>query len=350
MQPKKQSNEVLRLEVKREFWKENKRWLKDIFERASNPNEFKISSEIVFTSREEIDLPPFRWKDDFQLGQVPDGNPKCEGWGVKYPCLFQYKVPVTGISFLDNHRAFKVYKSLFLPLIPILEQCCNVSIECDLERSVRQEWALCEKAGVYENELAYESKWLNLEYQLETDISQNSWYQYDNIDVVELPNIERLFNWLDASDISFYYLAYEALSANDKEMFLLGCEWFNKSIKARNPTDQLLFMMIMLEIFLPKDKSPCDECGQDINSINRKFKTYIPQVIGANWTPDFEKILGYLYSLRSKIAHDGVAIAQHSIGLNPEACKEESHLRYLLHLGRQFLISWLVKQGRMQNS
>ena len=183
-------------------------------------------------------------------------------------------------------------------------------------------------------------------FSLNDEAQPNSfrYHKYLQPLVKQLPVYKTDIYWLSAENISIVYSIYELLNNYDKEMFLLGCEWFNKAITANESTDQFLFIMIMLEIFLPKDTEICDSCSQNIYSINKKFKTFIPEIIGEGWTTNFDKVLGKLYNLRSDISHNGVAVAERSLGLIPNVLKEENQVSYAFDLARQFLISWLVKK------
>ena len=307
------------------------------FHLANNPTSEKIYSRVVFSAGKELSTYPFKWKDEFQLGRLPEGNPKPEELWSLYPCLFQFKVPQTGNLSLDIHRGQKIFKSCFLPLIPILRQYCTTHLQYDAKTSSEKAWALTE------TEEGCESKWLQLDYFIESSLSTVSYYKYKQSETKQLPVFEDDFYWLSSLNISVDYNAYEYLKKEDKEKFLLGCEWFNKAVTAHEPTDQFLFIMIMLEIFLPKDKTKCNDCKQDIHGITKKFKTYIPEIIGQSWTTNFEIVLGKLYDLRSSIAHNGVAVAEHSFGIMPVQWKEQNQIRYSFDLARQFLISWLGK-------
>ena len=102
-------------------------------------------------------------------------------------------------------------------------------------------------------------------------------------------------------------------------------------------------MLNSYEIFLPKNQQKCDTCKQPKYEINKKFKNYIPDVIGENWIANFQSVLNRIYSLRSDIAHNGMAIAQLSVGLIPTRINEQRQLKCLFDLGGQFLVSWLYK-------
>lgn len=225
-----------------------------------------------------------------------------------------------------------------MPLIPFLRQWCSTAIECDLDKSSRHEWVLVEEGD------GFESKWSQLDYFLKSDLSKDTWHEYLNPAITRLPVKSLDPCWLNSLELSQAYSAYVALSAENKETFLLGCEWFNKAITARSSTEQFLLMIIMLEVFLPKENTKCDACGQVSYGVNQKFKSYIPDIMGKDWTPDFAKVLGNLYSLRSEIAHNGVSMKQQSVGLNPAEIRERGHLEYLLQLCRQFLVSWLLRK------
>ncbi|WP_415912784.1 hypothetical protein [Neptuniibacter sp. QD37_11] len=335
---KKDASRILEITAQKEFWKTHKKQIIDTFKKAATPNKFKIYSRVVFTSGREVLFPPFRWRDDFQLGRIPSGNPKAGDYCPKQPSLFQFKVAVCDIPFLDAYRAEKKFQATFLPLVPIFRQHCTTDLHCDMNSTIGFDWALSETEG------GYTSSFSQLGYHLESSLSKQDWHAYSQPEIKHLPIEGMDFYWLSASSVSTTYQAYEQLSEEDKDLFLLGCEWFVKSITARNSTDKFLFMMIMLEIFLPNESSSCGECGQPKFGINQKFKTYIPEVIGERWTINFTKILSDLYSLRSKIAHQGMAVAQHTSSLIPASCREDSQVRYLVELGRQFLVSWLFRK------
>jgi len=335
---KKDSSRILNITAQKEFWKTYKNKIIDTFNKAAKPNKFKIYSRVVFTSGREVLFPPFRWRDEFQLGRMPSGNPKAGDYCPKQPCLFQFKVAVCDIPFLDSHRAEKRFQAAFLPLVPIFRQYCTTDLHCDLNSATGFDWVL------NETENGYTSNFSQLGYHIESTLSNQDWHAYSQPDIKHLPIQGMDFYWLSVSSVSTAYQAYEHLSAQDKELFLLGCEWFVKSISARNSTDKFLFMMIMLEIFLPNESSSCSECGQPKFGINQKFKTYIPEVIGDRWATNFTKVLSDLYSLRSKIAHQGMAVAQLTSSLVPVTCREDGQVRYLVELGRQFLVSWLLRK------
>lgn len=331
---------ILKISVERIFWKKNKAKILEAFHSANNPLSEKIYSRVVFSAGKELPIPPFKWRDAFQLGRLPEGNPQPKYIGSLHPCLFQFKSPYTGKLMLDSHRSQEAFKKLFFPLMPLLRQYCTTHLQCDTNRNIKNAWVLSK-----EGEEEITSEWLQLGYVLNSSFSSNVYHQYDQPEVKLLPIHEYDCFWLQSIDISTGYSAYECLPKEVKEKFLLGCEWFNKAITSDEPTEQFLFITIMLEIFLPKDKKSCDKCKQSIYGINQKFKTYIPVVIGENWTTDFEQVLGKIYSLRSAIAHGGIAVAQHSAGLIPLHLIEQSKLNYLFDLGRQFLISWLRKES-----
>lgn len=337
---KSNDKKILKISVENSFWKKNKTKILESFHLANNPISEKIYSRVVFSAGKELSTYPFKWKDEFQLGRLPEGNPKPEVLWSLHPCLFQFKVPQTGNLSLDIHRGQEIFKKCFLPLIPLLRQYCTTHLQYDAKTSSKKAWALIE------TEEGYESQWLQLDYFMESSLSTVTYYKYQQPEVKELPVFEHDFYWLSSLDLSIGYHEYQCLDDKDKENFLLGCEWFNKAVTAHEQTDQFLFIMIMLEIFLPKDSIQCNECKQNIYSINKRFKTYIPEVIGQNWTEDFEKVLGKLYALRSSIAHNGVAVAEHSHGLIPIQCKEQNQLRYSFDLARQFLVSWLKRKTK----
>lgn len=330
---KNNDRKILKILIENDFWKKNKTKILQAFDSANNPSSEQIYSRVVFTE-EELQTYPFKWKNEFQLGRLPEENPKPKEVLGLYPCLFQFKVPQTENPFLNKHRANIIFKKLFLPLIPLLRQYCVTNLQYDAKTSSKKAW-------VIDTEEGFENKWLPLEYWIKSSLSTDSYYTYQQPKAKEFPIFEYDGYWSVSLKLSNGYLAYEVLDDKNKEMFLLGCEWFNKALTAHEPTDKFLFIMIMLEIFLPKDSTQCKECKQNIYSINKRFKTYIPEIIGENWTKDFEKVLGNLYSLRSNIAHNGIAVAEHSYGLVPIQLKEQNQLRYLFDLGRQFLVSWL---------
>lgn len=332
---KSNDRKILKIPVEDKFWKKNKTKIIDSFHTAANPTTEKICTRVIFSAGKELSIPPFRWRDEFQIGRAPEGNPKPDKKTGLYPCLFQFKIQATGNSRLDIHRSNEMFKKHFLPLIPLMRQYCTTNLQFDQSSSIRNAWALTTNGD------DYSSEWLQLGYFFETDISSIDYWEYSQPSAKKLPNIEMDISWLTSRDISAGYYAYEVLTNSEKDKFLLGCEWFNKAIMANEPTDQFLFIMIMLEIFLPKDSTTCLECSQPVYGINKKFKTYVSETIGKDWTPDFERVLGRLYSMRSSIAHNGVALAQHSGGVIPVQWKEKKQLNYLFGLGRQFLISWL---------
>lgn len=337
---KSSDRKIIEISAAKSYWSEKKDQVLKEFKKAINPDEEQIFSRVVFTSGEDLYTPPFKWKGIFQLGRIPEGNPKPRYPMALHPCLFQFKVPITGDIRLDNYRAQESFREQFLPLIPLLRQYCTTNIQYDSKSRITKAWAV----SMEEDEL--ETQYVQLDYFIKTDISKESFFKYDQPKTKQLPVHGHDYKWLSALDLSRGYLAYEILSNENKEIFLLGCEWFNKAITATDDTDSFLFIMIMLEIFLPKDSEPCEECGQPVYSINQKFKTYIPEVIGKNWTRDFERTLGKLYSLRSKIAHQGTALAQYSSGLMPLEIKERKQLEYAINLARQFLVSWLYVKSR----
>lgn len=326
---------ILKVTASKDYWTDKKKEILTEFKKAINPNDEKIFSRVVFTRGKDLYTPPFKWSDIFQLGRIPDGNPKPKYSSGLFPCLFQFKVPVTGSLSLDNYRGQEFFRKTFLPLIPLLRQYCTTNIQYDNKSTSKKAWAV----SLEEDEI--ETQYVQLDYFLNTDVSEDSFFSYAQPKARQLPIENHDFHWFGALDLSRGYLAYESLSNENKELFLLGCEWFNKAITASDDTDSFLFIMIMLEIFLPNDSEPCDECGQPVYSINQKFKTYIPDVIGKKWTSNFETTLGKLYSLRCKIAHQGIALAQYSAGLLPLEIKERRQLEYSIDLARQFLVSWL---------
>lgn len=330
--------------VSSKYWSANKSKILDKFEQSTSPGEEHIYSRVVFNSGEELSIPPFKWGDLFQLGRVPDGNPKPNELGALYPCLFQFKAPITGDLRLDSFRGQDIFRKTFLPLIPLLRQYCTTHLQYKGSSSPRKSWALT-KTG---NNI--ESQWVQLDYFLKIPDGRESFFFYSTPEVKQLPASNLDPSWLSSSCVSSGYAAYESLDQEYKDLFLLGCEWLNKAITANEKTDSFLFIMIMLEIFLPNDSEPCGSCGQQKYSINKKFKTYIPEVIGADWTSNFESTLEKLYSLRSKIAHSGVSIGQLSSGLMPLEIKEDNQLRYSFDLARQFLVSWLFMKSNIQKN
>lgn len=332
---KSKDRKVLKISVDNKYWKIDKDKIIGEFHNASNPTSDKIYTKAIYSSGQELSTYPFRWRDQFQLGRPPEGESKPKELSALYPCLFQYKVPFTGNLRLDVHRSGKYFEKYFLPLIPILRQYCTTHLQYDSNKSSRKSWAIINN----ENEIS--SEWVQLDYFFKSRFSTSDFFEYNQPSLKKLPCFELDHYWLSSRDLSVGYFAYESLPEEKKRKFLLGCEWFNKAIMTPEPTDKFLFIMIMLEIFLPNESTPCKECRQPIYGINKKFKIYIPEIIGESWTPDFEKVLGNLYSLRSGIAHSGVAIAQSHGGLIPVQIKERNQLDYLLSLGRQFLISWL---------
>ena len=337
---KSNSKEIRSINIPHKYWKENKSKIIESFSSALNPHSEKIVSRVVFTQNEELSIPPFKWNNDFQLGRMIEGNPKPDYLMALHPCLFQFKVPITNNISLNNFRFDEIFKQRFLPLLPILRQFGVTNLQYDAKTSSTSAWALVQK------DRAFESKYLQLDYFINDEAQPNSfgYHKYLQPLVKQLPVYKTDIYWLSAENISIVYSIYELLNNYDKEMFLLGCEWFNKAITANESTDQFLFIMIMLEIFLPKDTEICDSCSQNIYSINKKFKTFIPEIIGEGWTTNFDKVLGKLYNLRSDISHNGVAVAERSLGLIPNVLKEENQVSYAFDLARQFLISWLVKK------
>ncbi len=335
---------ILKIAVSTKFWSTSKSNILDEFEQSVSPSEEQIYSRVVFNGGEDLNIPPFRWGNLFQLGRVPDGNPKTSELWALYPCLFQYKIPITGNLRLDAFRGQDIFRQTFLPLIPLLKQYCTTDLQYNGSSSLRKAWALTGMDAIIE------SQWVQLDYLLKVPVSRESFHTYSEVETKQLPTHNLDPSWLSSSNVSLGYAAYENLSHEDKNLFLLGCEWLNKAITASEKTDSFLFVMIMLEIFLPNDSEPCDSCGQRKYGISKKFKTFIPEVIGADWISDFESVLGKLYSLRCKIAHSGVAIGQYSSGLVPLELKEDDQLIYSFDLARQFLVSWLFLKSNIHNN
>ena len=332
---KSKERKILRITVEDSFWRENESKIVNTFNLANNPASEKIYNRVVFSGFEELSIPPFMWRDEFQIGRVPDGNPKPYEKIALYPCLFQFKSPVVGNLRLDIHRSNEIFKRRFLPLIPILRHYCTTNLQFDPSGSIKKSWALTQSGN------EYTSEWLQLDYDLKSDLSTEDFHHYKQPSVKQLPVSETDMYRLSSTNLSIAYHAYEILPYKEKEKFLLGCEWFNKSVTAHEPTDRFLFMTIMLEIFIPNDSTNCDECNQPVYGVNRRFKTYVSETIGKDWTQDFEKVLGNIYALRCGVSHNGIAVAQHSSGFIPVQWKEREQLDYLFNLGRQFLISWL---------
>ena len=332
---KSKDRKVLKILVDNKYWKIEKGKIIGEFHNASNPTSDKIYTKAVYSSGQELSTYPFRWRDQFQLGRPPEGESKPKEWSDLYPCLFQYKVPITGNIWLDVHRSEKYFEKYFLPLIPLLRQYCTTHLQYESNKSSRKSWA------IINNEKEISSEWVQLDYFFKSRFSTSDFFEYNQPSLKKLPCFELDYYWLSSHDLSVGYFGYESLPEEKKRKFLLGCEWFNKAIMTPDPTDKFLFIIIMLEIFLPNESTPCKECRQPIYGKNKKFKTYIPEIIGESWTPNFEKVLRDLYYLRCDIVHHGVAIAQSHWGLIPSLIKERNQLDFLLRLGRQFLISWL---------
>lgn len=337
---KNDSSRVLRVEVLKPYWETHRKRIIDTFNKAAVPASTKIDSRVVFSAGREVLFPPFRWKDKFQLGRMPEGNPKSENFCYRQPNLFQFRVSQSGIHFLDSYRAEKTFKASFLPLVPILAKFSNTQLYYDLDSTVEKAWVIKQS----KNKVI--SEWVQLGYFPETSFNQEDWHAYTQPDIKHLPVSEIDLYWPSSIHLSTWVNAFELLPGADKELFLLGCEWFIKSSSASNPTDKFLFMMIMLEIFLPNEASSCEECGQPKYGIRQNFKTMIPDIIGDQWTENFTKVLNDLYTLRSKIAHEGMAVAKLSTILLPSRFREETYLRYLSSLGQQFLVSWLMSKAK----
>lgn len=233
---------ILKISVEEKFWKINKTKIIKAFYSANNPLSEKVHSRIVFSAGEELQIPPVKWKDLFQLGRLPEGNPKPKEGSSLHPCLFQFKSPCSGNPMLDAYRSEVTFKKLFFPLIPLLRQFGITHLQCDRNQNIKKAWTLIQ------NEKEITSEWLQLDYSLNSSFSSDEYHQYYQPAVKLLPVYGRDLYWLQSFDISVYYSAYESLTKENKEKFLFGCEWFNKAITSNESTEQFLFITIMLEI------------------------------------------------------------------------------------------------------
>ena len=333
---------IVRIDADRAYWNASREQFLANFRIAVSPPKTSISHQVVYSVGGDLPTPPFKWKDEFQLGRIPEGNPKPEELLGLFPCLFQFSVPQTGFVWLDAYRANEYFRGRFLPLLPLLMQFCTTTLLFYPNSNCKKSWAL----DLDIEECKVESRYAQIGYHCKTELSGSSFFQYSECPIKILP-IERLDPyWLSCLHLSDGYRAYENLTDDLKDKFLLGCEWLNKALNASDKTDQTLFLMIMLEIFLPSNQIACAECGQPIYAIAEKFRTYIPEVIGENWTDDFPDVLKKLYNLRSRIAHSGVGIAQHLSGMIPHQWRQRNQVDYLFQLARQFLVSWLFYQQK----
>ena len=154
---------------------------------ANNPLSEKIYSRVVFSSGEKLPELTFKWKEDFQLGTVPSGNPQPKELLGLHPCLFQFKVPQTNNIWLNKYRAEEVFKKRFLPLIPLLRQYCMTSLQCGVKNS-NKEWVLTEVEG------GVESKYLQVGYFFKSPFSSDKYYQYIQTETKKLPVFKQIQN------------------------------------------------------------------------------------------------------------------------------------------------------------
>lgn len=314
------------------YWSGSKNELLRKIALAKSPESEKIITKIVFTRGKEFSIPPFRWEKRFQIGRVPEGNPMPEYPTGHFPCLFQYRTPITGMGWLDQLRMKEYFKKYFYPLIPILKQ--KASVHLSFPEHSGFEWTIgCE------DEL-HSTRYRQLGYEPVSEFNESAFYGYEE-QLKFFPVVTPDFHWLSAGEVSLLYSQYLGLSEDDRKKYILACEWFNKALGQSEATDKFLSIMIMLEIFLSNDSVGCEACGQKKFSIAQNLKTFVPSVIGQSWLDEFDKVLGDLYSLRSGIAHKGIAIAQNSFVMTPKEISQGDQVRLLFDLGRQFLVSWL---------
>jgi len=192
--------------VSTEYWSTSKSSILDKFEQSTSPYEEHICSRVVFSDGKELSIPPFKWGNGFQLGSVPDGNPKPNELSALHPCLFQFKVPTTGDLRLDAFREQDIFRKTFLPLIPLLRQYCNTHLQYNGNSSSRKSWALTET----ENNI--ESQWVQLDYFLKTPVNRELFYSYFDPEPKQLPVSSMDPFWLSSLNVSSGYAAYDSLS------------------------------------------------------------------------------------------------------------------------------------------
>lgn len=143
----------------------------------------------------------------------------------------------------------------------------------------------------------YESTLENFEEipsQTLTDLTLFSFTEHNTLKKIKLNDILNLF--------------YESHNVEFKQMFLSACVVLNKSFEIReiDLSASYLFMVSAIEALIKIEhlgESPnnCDNCGQPIFKVSRKFKDFIDKY---GYEVD-NKTKNKFYSMRSNIAHLG---------------------------------------------
>jgi hypothetical protein len=331
---------ILRISADRSYYNENIEKIRSCFNIATSPTEARIYHRVVYSVGGDLPTPPIKWKGEFQLSRIPDGNPKPVELLGRFPCLFQFSAPHSNLPWLDAHRAEVYFKKSFLPLIPMLMQYCMTKIIFVCSDNMSKIWTVRIDIDKSEMENIYGS----VGYICKTELDNMSFFQHHDCEIRQLPTGDIDPYWLSSIHLSNAYNVYENLDDDRKNKFLLGCEWLNKALNASDRNDQILFLTIMLEIFIPTNRIKCNECGQERYGIARAFKEYIPEIIGKDWIHGFSSALRDIYSLRSRISHCGIGVAQHLSGMIPQQWRQQRQVDFTFDLARQFLISWLYNE------
>lgn len=305
-----------------------------------------VSSKAVM-SVGPYDRPPIRWADRWQLGRMPEETSQQFVLTAHHPVLFQHRYRKVGIGMLDRVRREAAFRRAFLPLVPIMHRWKTGLVDTSGSH-VRHAWVVVDGGET----TPLSSRWAQLQYIIPEDLLSGGLYGFDSPPALDVETGAPAGTFL--AELRGWLLRFERLEPEAQDKFLRGCYWFNKALTTASRTERLLALVIMVESFLAKESGACEKCGQSVHSVGSRFRSFLARHAGPSPAADadeherYKRFTGNLYALRSKVAHEGLAVAAEDLGVGigfvPVDFGQQALVSDLQHVGSTLLLSWLREQ------
>lgn len=297
---------------------------------VNNEGEEEIVTNIVFSYKN--DILEFNFDNKFQFCYVPEGSPYPKYLASEFPYLIQYKYIKTNHISIDSIRRDKKLKEILYILSSIAPIVLDTMIFNPILNRSKYMWVYPDIVNIENFKPVSEYRQIGYTFYSES-------FKYNCFKPIGESSNE--FYSIQIEKIKDIFRIYFLLNEKNKNIFLNACYWFHKATIADSLTSKFLYLIIMIESFLPTDAEKCDSCGQDKYKVSQKFKDFVKKYSGIS----DNSLLNDLYSLRSKIAHNALVIGRidkgFSSSLIPVDINEEDDSRYFYKVCSYILINWL---------
>lgn len=294
----------------------------------------------------------FRYKNLFQLIEVPIDAPKPEGRLGPNPCLFEMKFPGSQDRDIQSIRAgryrhkIEVSLNLIIPSFSYIQDItgghCWVYgdiIDGDIKSEYKQPGYHYPGLGTGSPEFS----------------SIDGVAPMDNCPSSDLyakpPGVYPFENAIIPSDLAVYFDTISSLSDKHRSSFYRAAHWFHAAGKIASVSSSGYYVALVsaIESLLPNPGNDnCSTCGKP----KGKGPTALFRDFVDKYAPDSQPRTQYarknLYSLRSSLAHGSTIILSDEIRfLMSRRCFIESNQSiYLFQIVRFSIINWLLDEER----